>query len=99
MVVPAEIRGALIAREIDGSRVLSSLSVPVLVTHGREDAIVLPSMAEHVLEHCPSAVASWYEGVGHMPFIEDAERFNLELAPFVDRAGALQVATASGRRR
>jgi non-heme chloroperoxidase len=87
MVVPAEIRGALIAREIDGSRVLSSRSVPVLVTHGREDAIILPSMAQHALEQCPSAVASWYEGVGHMPFIEDAERFNLELAQFVDRAG------------
>ena len=86
MVVPAAIRGALIAREIDGTDVLSRLSVPVLVTHGREDAIVLPSMAELVLEHCKSAVASWYIGSGHMPFIEDAERFNHELAAFVDRA-------------
>ena len=33
-----------------------------------------------------SAVASWYAGSGHMPFIEDAERFNHELAAFVDRA-------------
>jgi hypothetical protein len=48
--------------------------------------VVLPSMAEHVLARCGSAVASWYDGVGHMPFIEDAERFNLELAMFVDRA-------------
>jgi non-heme chloroperoxidase len=88
MAVPAEIRGALIAREIDCSDVLSRRSIPVLVTHGREDAIVLPSMAQHVLEQCPTAVASWYEGVGHMPFIEDAERFNLELARFVDQAGS-----------
>jgi non-heme chloroperoxidase len=86
MVVPASIRGALIAREIDGTDVLSRLSLPVLVTHGREDAIVLPSMAELVLEQCKSAVASWYAGSGHMPFIEDAERFNHELAAFVDRA-------------
>ena len=49
---PAEIRGALIAREIDGTASYSRLSVPILVTHGREDMIVLPSMAEHVLSHC-----------------------------------------------
>ena len=76
----------MISREIDEREVLARLSVPVLVTHGREDAIVLPSMATHTLEHCETAMASWYEGVGHMPFIEDAERFNHELAAFVDRA-------------
>lgn len=86
MAVPAEIRGALIAREIDATDICSRLSVPVLVTHGREDMIILPSMAEHVLGHCNTAVASWYDGVGHMPFIEETERFNLELAAFVDRA-------------
>lgn len=86
MVVPAEIRGALISRKIDDTDVLSRLSVPVMVTHGRDDAIVLPSMAEHVLGHCKTAVASWYDGVGHMPFIEDAPRFNGDLVAFVDRA-------------
>jgi pimeloyl-ACP methyl ester carboxylesterase len=88
MVVPPEVRGALIAREIDSDDVLARLSVPVLVTHGREDAIVLPSMADHTLEHCQNAVPSWYEGVGHMPFLEDAERFNRELAAFVDQVRA-----------
>jgi pimeloyl-ACP methyl ester carboxylesterase len=82
MAVPAEVRGALLAREIDATEILSRLSLPVLVTHGRADEIVLPSMAEHVLRHCETAIASWYEGVGHMPFVEDAERFNLELAAF-----------------
>jgi non-heme chloroperoxidase len=85
MVVPPEVRGALIARAIDGTDVLSRLSVPVLVSHGRRDAIVLPSMAEHVLEVCATAEASWYEGVGHMPFVEDAARFDRELAEFVER--------------
>jgi non-heme chloroperoxidase len=85
MAVPAQVRGALIARQIDSDDVLARLSVPVLVTHGREDAIILPSMADHTLEHCTTAVASWYEGVGHMPFVEDTERFNHELAEFVDQ--------------
>ena len=86
MAVPAHIRGALIAREIDDTDIYSRLSVPVLVTHGRKDMIVLPSMAEHVLGHCNTATASWYDTAGHMPFIEETERFNLELAAFVDRA-------------
>src|SRR5690348_3464342 len=30
-----------------GSDTLARVSVPVLVTHGHDDAIVLPSMAEH----------------------------------------------------
>jgi pimeloyl-ACP methyl ester carboxylesterase len=87
MAVPADIRGALIAREIDDTDIYSRLSVPVLVTHGRQDMIVLPSMAEHVLGHCDTATASWYDAAGHMPFIEETERFNLELAAFVDHAG------------
>ena len=82
MVVPPEVRGALIAREIDGDDVLSALTVPVLVTHGRADTIVLPSMAEHVLDVCDTARASWYDGVGHLPFIEDPTRFDRELAEF-----------------
>jgi non-heme chloroperoxidase len=86
MVVPPQIRGALIAREIDGDDVLASLSVPVLVIHGLEDEIVLPSMADHAVECCPTASASWYEGIGHMPFVEASERFNQELATFVESA-------------
>jgi pimeloyl-ACP methyl ester carboxylesterase len=87
MVVPAAVRAALLAREIDADDVLSPLSVPVLVTHGRLDAIVLPSMAEHVLEVCRSARASWYDGVGHLPFLEDPDRFDRELRLFAGRAG------------
>jgi pimeloyl-ACP methyl ester carboxylesterase len=34
----------------------------------------------------PGAKLSVYEGVGHAPFWEDAERFNIELAAFVRMA-------------
>lgn len=80
MVVPARIRANLFAREIDSDDVLQSLTVPVLVTHGRADTAVLPAMAEHVLEVCPTAEASWYDGVGHLSNLEEPERFNRELA-------------------
>ena len=86
MCVPAEVRAALLARRIDGDDVLSRLSVPVLVTHRRADAIVLPSMAEHVLEVCETARPSWYEGIGHLPFLEDPTRFDRELREFAGRA-------------
>lgn len=85
MVVPPEVRGALISREINGDDVLARLTVPVLVTHGRADTIVLPSMADHILDVCKSASPSWYDGVGHLPFTEDQLRFDRELADLVKR--------------
>jgi non-heme chloroperoxidase len=85
MTVPPGVRGALIGREIDGDDALSSMSVPVLVSHGRDDSIILPSMAEHTLGICKTAVPSWYDGVGHMPFWEAAERFDRELSRLVDQ--------------
>ena len=42
-------------------------------------------MAEHVLEVCPTARASWYDGVGHLPFLEDPARFDRELRELADR--------------
>ena len=90
MVVAPEVRGALFAREIDSDDVLSTLSVPVLVTHGRSDMIVLPSMAEHVLDVCATAKPSWYDEIGHMPFREDPARFDRELREFVSRSGRMQ---------
>jgi pimeloyl-ACP methyl ester carboxylesterase len=84
--VPPEVLGALISRQINSDDVLRRLRFPVLVTHGRQDQIIESSMAEHVLQVCPTATASWYDGVGHMPFVEDAERFNRELAQLVRAA-------------
>jgi non-heme chloroperoxidase len=86
MIVPPEIRAALLARQINSDDVLAGLTVPVLVTHGTRDAVVLPSMAEHVLSTCPSAIPSWYDGVGHMPFLEDQPRFDRELLDLACRA-------------
>jgi non-heme chloroperoxidase len=85
MVVSPEVRGALISREIDADEVLSNLSVPVLVTHGRSDQIVPTSMAEHVLTVCKTAEPSWYDEIGHAPFLEDPARFGRELADFAAR--------------
>jgi non-heme chloroperoxidase len=87
-VVPAAIRAHLAARELDYDDVLGALEVPLLVTQGRADTVVLPAMAEHVLATCPTAEASWYEGTGHVPHLEEPERFNRELAELTRRARA-----------
>ncbi len=80
IAVPARVRANLAAREIDEDDVLRTLDVPLLVTHGREDSVVLPAMAEHVLAICPTAEASWYEDVAHAPHLEAPDRFNRELS-------------------
>jgi non-heme chloroperoxidase len=86
VVVPARVRAALAAREIDDDDVLRELRVPLLVTQGRADTVVLPAMADHILAVCPTAQASWYEGVGHVPHLQAPERFNRELARLVQPA-------------
>jgi len=99
MVVPPEVRAALISRNLDNDDILSTLTIPVLVTHGRSDNIVLRSMAEHVARVCTTAQLSWYDDTGHMPFVESAERFNRELAEFVagvnEPVGPLSAASSS----
>jgi pimeloyl-ACP methyl ester carboxylesterase len=86
IVVPAKVRLALVQREVRSDDVLSTLAVPVLVTHGELDTVVLPAMAEHVLATCPKAEASWFAGVAHAPHLEDPARYNRELAEFARRA-------------
>jgi non-heme chloroperoxidase len=79
MIVQPKVRGFLVQRELDFAPALKSLTVPVLVTHGRRDTVVLPAMSEYVLANCKAARASWFEDVGHAPFIEAPDRFNEDL--------------------
>jgi non-heme chloroperoxidase len=88
MTVPARIRANLAARERDCDEVLRAMTLPVLVTQGRADTIVLPAMAEHILGVCPTAEPSWYDGIAHVPHLEAPERFNRELAELARRVHA-----------
>lgn len=82
MVVPPKIRGYLLKRELDFAPVLESITVPVLVTHNRLDSVVLPAMSDTIMDHCRTAIVSWYESTGHVPFFAEAARFNGELTRF-----------------
>jgi non-heme chloroperoxidase len=80
MVVQPSVRAFLIQRELDFTPVLQGVEVPVLVTHGRSDRHVLPTMADCIRSHCRTVEVSLYDDVAHAPFLEEPERFNRELA-------------------
>lgn len=86
MVVRPAVRAALAQRQLDFATILEGLTVPVLLTHGRSDTVVLPAMTEYILDHCKTAEVSWFDGVGHLPFLEEPARFNAELKQFAERA-------------
>jgi pimeloyl-ACP methyl ester carboxylesterase len=81
MRVPAAVR-----RAIAGWSTAAPLTVtvPVLITHGRQDTVVLPAAAEMTASTIAHARLSWFDDCGHSPFVEDAARFNDELAAFVE---------------
>jgi non-heme chloroperoxidase len=80
--VPPYVRQAMLSRTLVHDDQLERLTAPVLITHGLDDAVVLPSMGEHHARLIPHARTSSYEGVGHTPFREDPDRSNAELAAF-----------------
>lgn len=86
MIVHPQVRAFLTQRELDFATVLKGITVPVLVTHGRSDIVVLPAMGDYIMEHCNTAEASWFDGVGHAPFLEEPDRFNRELVRFAKKA-------------
>ena len=85
MRVTPRTRRAHLTRPPDDGAVLATLDVPVLLTQGSRDTLVLPGLAQARAPLIPGAELSMYHGIGHMPFAEDTPRFNRELAAFVMR--------------
>ena len=82
MIVPVSIRQAFMAREADGDAIMASIRCPVLITHGLQDKIVLPSMSKAIKAKVRHAELSLYDGSGHTTYGEASDRFNRELAVF-----------------
>ena len=81
MTAPA-VRAAMMNRVTDNTDVLASFSKPALIIHGRHDPFILVDAAEHLHRLCSRATLSVYEKSAHMPFREESEKFNRELARF-----------------
>jgi pimeloyl-ACP methyl ester carboxylesterase len=86
MMVPPKVRANMGGRTLSMDDTLKALKLPVLVTQGAADRLVLPAAAKHTAETIPGAKLSIHDGIGHAPFWEDTARFNAELAAFVRAA-------------
>ncbi len=83
MLTPAEVRAAMLDRPLHLEDYLRTIQVPVLFTHGMHDSIAPPEAARYAHSVTPNSHISIFESAGHAPFVEDATRFNAELAAFV----------------
>ena len=86
MQTSPQVRGYYLSRVVDHRPTYAALEKPLLVTHGANDHVVLASMADLFAQAQPNATVSIYEASGHLPFAEEADRFNTELAEFVRAA-------------
>ena len=85
VIVPQEIREAISgwSTGLEETRdALAKVTVPTLIAHGRDDALILPAAAEMTATAVKGSRISWYNDCGHSPFFEHAERFNRELDEF-----------------
>lgn len=82
VVVPPHVRDALRDRTVRHDSDLAALDIPVLVTHGEEDAVVLPAAAREYAKLIDDVTLSMYPDTGHSPFWEQPERFHRELREF-----------------
>ena len=81
MTAPA-VRAAMMSRVIDNTDVSTGFGKPALIIHGRHDPFILINAAERLQKLFPNSTLSIYEKSAHMPFGEEPEKFNRELARF-----------------
>jgi len=68
----------------DGRALLARVTIPSLVVHGADDKIVTVESAEGVARAIAGARFEVLPGAGHIPQLEQAERFNALLAEFAE---------------
>lgn len=88
LATPPKVRAALFDRVADGAAFagfVAASRLPVLVVHGTRDPVVDRLAAEHHLATIPGATADWWDGHGHLPFLEDQRRFARAIDAFTTR--------------
>lgn len=73
--------------ELDQRQELAGLDVPLLSMIGSEDGFVDPAIGRIAAEMAVKGQFSEYQGVGHAPFLEAAERYRSELLAFIADLG------------
>ncbi|GFM82558.1 alpha/beta hydrolase [Pseudomonas cichorii] len=80
-----DMQKAVQSMTVEAVRGLGNAKVPVLLLYGARDALVQakPSIAR-ATQLNPGVKSTLYENSGHAPFLEETERFNRDLAAFID---------------
>jgi proline iminopeptidase len=87
---PIRDRWPRVAQSIDDSRRLAAVRAPTLVCVGRYDPQAPVACSEELAAGMPSARLVIFEGSGHYPFVEEAERFAAQAAGFLGRRRMLR---------
>ena len=74
-----------LASRTDTTESLGNIRVPVLVIRGASDRITTREQAEILTTGIPNAIYVEIPDCGHLPNLEDPERFNAELSDFLLR--------------
>lgn len=86
MVVPTEVRLAMLQRSTDHKETYEKLTLPVLFSHGDEDPDIKLVAAEEGAQFVKEGKLSVYKGVNHGPHWADPERFDKELSELIEEA-------------
>jgi pimeloyl-ACP methyl ester carboxylesterase len=84
------VRKLILNRSANEGDILPKIDVPVLVSHGARDPLILLEMGRYAAQQIPNAHLSVYDEVSHSPFYEDAPRYNAELLALARAATARQ---------
>jgi pimeloyl-ACP methyl ester carboxylesterase len=89
LATPARAAARMLADHfaVDWRDLLPTLTVPVLVCAGRQDAAAPLAAAQAAVDLLPDAELAVFERSGHCPFVEEPAAFNARLAAFLDRVG------------
>jgi pimeloyl-ACP methyl ester carboxylesterase len=80
--VPPHVRQALFSRTLDNDDLLPTIRMPVLITHGADEAIVMATAVDRHRSGIPHAQVQVIPHAGHAPFWDDAPAFNEQLRAF-----------------
>ncbi|HZH54855.1 MAG TPA: alpha/beta fold hydrolase [Sphingobacteriaceae bacterium] len=72
-----------LASRTDTTEHLKNIQIPTLLIWGAEDQVTPKSQADILMEHIPGAQMVTFEKCGHLPSLEDSDRFNQVIASFI----------------
>jgi pimeloyl-ACP methyl ester carboxylesterase len=67
----------------DVAAIADSLTVPILLAHGRHDYVVPYRLWADIVPKLPAATFHLFESSGHQPFVEEPDHFTTVVADWL----------------